>query len=101
MPQNQVHMQLQINFADLHIYISFFFSSLNQFLHIYWVVHIYHHIHVYRHLWCRIQRYFLLNISGLLNSMFNFSFCCCIVCIFYVLAVVVSIVVEFCVLCFA
>jgi hypothetical protein len=42
--------------------------------------------------------------AGLLNSMFNFSSSCCIVVlvsIFYVLAVVVSFIVVFCVLCFA
>jgi hypothetical protein len=45
-----------------------------------------------------------VKIAGLLNSMFNFSFRCCIVvvvCIVSVLAVVVSFIVVFCVLCFA
>jgi hypothetical protein len=44
-----------------------------------------------------------VKIVGLLNNMFNFSFCCCIVviCIVSVLALVVSFIVVFCVLCFA
>jgi hypothetical protein len=37
--QNQVHMQLQINFAHLHIHLSFLVSLLNQCQYIYEMVH--------------------------------------------------------------
>jgi hypothetical protein len=50
--KHKVHVQFEISFTHVHIYISFLFSSLNQYQNIYEIVRIFLQVQVYLCLWC-------------------------------------------------